>query len=215
MDHNYLHKPSGYFDTARKSFVDILPINKEAKLLEIGTGSGDTAAYALSQGKCNWCCGIELCEQPANEAKQKIQQVIIGNIENLELDLPNSHFDILLMSEVLEHLADPWSVLRKIRPLMKPNSIVVAGSPNVCNRSVIWNLLQGIWKYEPNGIYDMTHLRWFSPDSYKKMFEDCGYTVDHVGPAFPLRWKAKLLNKLTFQKFQHLLHSQIQLRAHI
>ncbi len=214
MTQDYTQKPAGYFDTARKSFIDLLPRNPEARLLEIGTGSGDTAAYALAEWKCGWCCGLELCEGPAAEARKKIQQVIVGDVERINLDLPEKSFDILILSEVLEHLVDPWSVLRRLRPLMKPGALVVAGSPNVCHRSVIYNLFRGEWRYESRGIYDATHLRWFSPSSYRAMFEDCGFAVDAVGPSYPLRWKARLFNKVTGKRFEYLLHSQILLQAH-
>lgn len=214
MIQNYSQKPPGYFDIARKSFIDLLPQNPEARLLEIGAGAGDTGAYALAEGKCGWCCGLELCDGPAEEARQKIQQVIVGDVERIELNLPNKSFDILILSEVLEHLVDPWSVLRRLRPLMKPGSIVLAGSPNVCHRSVIHTLLRGEWHYEPKGIFDATHLRWFSPASYKAMFEDCGFIVDKVGPSYPLRLKARLFNALTARRFEYLLHSQILLQAH-
>ncbi len=75
-------------------------------------------------------------------------------------------------------------------------------------------LLRGRWDYEREGIMDETHLRWFSPATYRLLFENAGYIVDRVGPAFPLKGKRRLLNALTFGRFQHLFHSQIELRAH-
>jgi SAM-dependent methyltransferase len=214
MSLDYSLKPAGYFGGARKPFVDFLPRNPQARLLEIGAGSGETAAYALAEGKCGWCCGVELCEGPAREARAKLQQVIVGDVERVELDFPESYFDILIMSEVLEHLVDPWSVLRRLRKLMKPGSIVVAGSPNVCHHGVIRSLLAGNWRYEPRGVFDATHLRWFSPKGYREMFESCGFIVDEVGPAMRLRPKARFFNLLTQGRFEYLLHSQTVLKGH-
>jgi len=214
MGMDYSQKPVGYFNGARMPFVDALSRNPEARLLEIGAGAGETAAYALAQGKCGWCCGVELCEGPAQEARKKLQRVIVGDVERIELDFPENYFDVLLMSEVLEHLADPWSVLRRLYRLMKPGSIVMAGSPNVCHHSVIRSLLRGRWRYEARGVFDATHLRWFSPTSYGEMFETCGFIVDEVGPARPLNAKARLFNFLTGRRLEYLLHSQIVLKAH-
>jgi ubiquinone/menaquinone biosynthesis C-methylase UbiE len=211
---DYSQKPSGYFSGARMAFVDMLPPNPEGRLLEIGAGSGATGAYALAQGKCGWCCGVELCEVPANEALQKLQRVIVGDVERIELDFPEKYFDVLLMSEVLEHLADPWTVLRRLRPLLKTGAIAIAGSPNICHLGVIRTLLRGQWRYEGRGVYDMTHLRWFSPGSYREMFESCGFVVNHVGPARPLNPKARFFNLITGRRWEYLLHSQVVLRAH-
>jgi len=210
----YAAKPQGYFDGARASFVDALPPNPSAKLLEIGAGTGATSAYALATGKCGWCCGVELCEAPAQLARTKLQQVIVGDVEDLDLEFPDNHFDVLLLSEVLEHLRDPWAVLKQLARLLKPGALVMAGSPNVSHHSVILNLLRGAWPHESHGIYDATHLRWFTPTSYRRMFEECGFIVDSVGPARPLHAKARLFNVLTAGRLRHLLHSQIWLRGH-
>jgi 2-polyprenyl-3-methyl-5-hydroxy-6-metoxy-1,4-benzoquinol methylase len=211
---DYSEKPVGYFSGARTAFVDVLPRNPAARLLEIGAGSGATAAYALAEGKCGWCCGVELCEGPAQEARARLQQVIVGDVERIELNLPEKYFDVLLMSEVLEHLVDPWAVLRRLRPLMKPGALVIAGSPNVCYLGVIRTLLRGRWRYEDRGVFDATHLRWFSPSGYREMFETCGFVVDEVGPARRLNWKARSFNFVTGRRWEYLLHSQIVLRGH-
>jgi 2-polyprenyl-3-methyl-5-hydroxy-6-metoxy-1,4-benzoquinol methylase len=210
---DYSQKPLEYFEGARKPFVDALPPNPNARLLEIGCGSGATAAYALAEGKCGWCCGVELCEGPAEEARKKLQQVIVGDVERIDFDFAGNYFDVLLMSEVLEHLADPWALLRRLFKLMKPGAVVIAGSPNVSNRFVIATLLRGDWPQESKGVFDATHLRWFTPASYQRMFEKCGFVVTHVGPASPLRPKARLFNALTCKRLEHLLHSQISLQA--
>jgi 2-polyprenyl-3-methyl-5-hydroxy-6-metoxy-1,4-benzoquinol methylase len=213
MGLDYSQKPAGYFNGVRMSFVESLPHNPEGRLLEIGCGSGATAAYAAEAGKCGWCCGVELCPGPAEEARKKLQQVIVGNVEQIELDFPENSFDVVLLSEVLEHLADPWAVLRRLFKLMKPGALVFAGSPNVCHRHVIWTLLCGDWPLDSKGVFDATHLRWFSPASYRRMFENCGFVVTKIGPANPLRTKARWFNMLTGKRFEYLLHSQIHLQA--
>ena len=211
---DYSQKSSQYFKGVRKAFVDSLPRNPEGRLLEIGCGEGGTSAYALAAGKCGWCCGVELCEQPARAARARLSQVIVGNVEQIELDLPEHSFDILLLSEVLEHLVDPWTVLRRLRRLMKPGGLVRSGSPNVCHHSVVRALLRGRWRYEQKGIFDATHLRWFSPTTYGELFESCGFRVDAVGPADRLRAKARLFDVATFGQLRHLLYPQIYLQAH-
>ena len=210
----YGSKQRGYFTGARRTFLDLLPANAHARLLELGCGNGNTAAAALAEGKCGWTCGIELCEAPAAQARAKLNQVIVGDIENLSLDLSPTSFDVLLMSEVLEHLRDPASVLRRLRTFMKPGAIVLAGSPNVCHYSIILMLLRGRWDYEREGIMDETHLRWFSPATYRQLFERAGFFVDHVRPASPLHTKARFADALLLHRFEYLFHSQIELRAH-
>lgn len=213
-DSAYSIKANHYFEGVRRTFLEQLPHNPTARLIELGCGAGNTATAARAQGKCGWTCGIELCAEPAAQARSRLDQVILGDIEQLAIDLPPSSFDVLLMSEVLEHLRDPARVLAKLRPLLRSGAIVLAGSPNVCHYSVLLMLLRGRWDYEREGIMDETHLRWFSPATYRQLFENAGYVVDHVGPAWPLRGKHRLANAMLLRRFEYLLHSQIELRAH-
>ena len=191
-----------------------LPYNSSARLLEVGCGNGKTAYLARIEGKCGWCCGIELCDEPAAEARKRLDQVIVGNVEHMALELSEASFDILILSEVLEHLVNPGAVLQKLLHFLKPGAIVLAGSPNVCHRSVVRMLLAGRWEYAHSGIMDTTHLRWFTAHSYRALFEENGYIVDHVGPANPLRRKARLVNALLFNRWEHLFYTQIYLRGH-
>lgn len=209
----YQYKGRRYFLGKRQGFVNELPTDRTGRLLEIGCGAGNTAAYAKSQAKCGWCCGVELCPEPASEAARNLDQVIVGDIEEVPLDFPSGHFDTLIMSEVLEHLRDPWATLRRLHPLLKPGALVLAGSPNVAHHTVLRMLLRGRWDYATVGIMDQTHLRWFTPDTYVQLFENSGYRVESVGPATPLGIKASWFNKLTLRRFEYLLHTQIQLKA--
>jgi SAM-dependent methyltransferase len=209
----YAPKPTEYFGGVRRPFIDALPDSPTGRLLELGCGRGGTAAYALASGKCNYAAGIELCEEPAAEAATILHRVIVGDVEVTPLPFEDNYFDVLIASEVLEHLKDPWTVLRALHRVLKPGAFVVAGSPNVAHYSTIRMLLGGRWDLDAEGIMDRTHLRWFTPRSYAEMFRDCGFTVLNVGPAFPLRPKPRFANALTRGRFDYLLYTQIALTA--
>lgn len=209
----YSRKKANYFGGIRKDFIDFLPVSPNARLLEIGCGTGDTAHYGLTTNKCGWCAGVELCEEPGNEAKKKLDQVIIGNIEELDLPFKEEQFDILILSEILEHLYNPRNVLRKLNRFLRPGAHVVAGTPNVAYWRIVSMILRGNWSYSDCGIMDDTHIRWFTPLSLKELFESTGYTVTSVEPARPLEWKAKITGLLMLGMGNHLLHPQIVLKA--
>lgn len=193
----------------------MLPVNKDGRLLEIGCGNGDTAAYARLQSKCGWCAGVELCATPAREASTKMDEVHVGDVETLKLPYPEKYFDSLLMSEVIEHLRDPWGTILRLRSHLKPGAWVIAGSPNVAHHSVLRMLINGRWDYSSEGVMDRTHLRWFTPRTYRELFEGCGFDVIFSGPAIPLGTKARWVNRLTLGKFEHMLCSQICVVARV
>ena len=118
----YDAKEKGCFGGARRDYIAELPNNAEACILEIGCGNGDTGALAISEGKCACYCGIEVYDPAAEVAKSKITEVITGDVEKFKPLWPNEYFDAMILSEVLEHLVDPWAVLRQLRLLMKPGA---------------------------------------------------------------------------------------------
>lgn len=210
----YSAKASEYFTGVRYDYIAALPRNSNARILEIGCGEGETGALALSRGKCAVYCGVDICRSAAERAKEKISEVLVGDIEQLELPWGARTFDALILSEVLEHLVDPWATLRKIRLLVKPGGLLFASSPNVAHYRVVGMLLRGEWTLTDLGIMDRTHLRWFTPNTYRALFESCGYCVDSVRELAPLSKKARVATMLTFGRLKHLFISQIDLRAH-
>ena len=209
----YIGKPARYFTGARRLFIDDLPAAPAARLLEVGCGNGATCAYAKATGKAGWCAGVELCPEPAAQAAAAVDQVILGDVESADLPFPPQHFDALILSEVLEHLRDPWAVLQRLHALLKPGAWVMAGSPNVAYYKILLMQLRGRWDYEPMGVMDRTHLRWFTAATYRQMFEECGYRVEWAGPARSLHFRERVANVLSLGTLQHTLHQQIYLRA--
>jgi 2-polyprenyl-3-methyl-5-hydroxy-6-metoxy-1,4-benzoquinol methylase len=209
----YSAKPDHYFVGARADFVEDLPDSPDAAILEIGCGVGGTGRLAIANGKCARYCGIELNMHAAAAAARHLHEVIHGDVEALDLPWSPGQFDVLIMSEVLEHLTDPWSVLRKLHPLLKPGALILAGSPNVSHYRVILMLIRGDWQLADSGVMDRTHLRWFTPRSYGRLFDATGYEVLStvgIGQDGP---KARIASKILIGRCNWLWAKQIKIRA--
>lgn len=210
----YADKIEGYFAGARPDYVDALPADPGAAILEIGCASGGTGAMALAAGKCGRYVGVELMPEAAETARGRLTEVHVGNIEALDLPFAPASFDALIMSEVLEHLTDPWGVVRRLSGYLRDGALLFASSPNVAHYSVARNLILGRWPLADHGIMDRTHLRWFTPATFRAMFEDAGFAIDSIGPIVPLGPRARLLSRLTGGRADHLLIRQTSVRGH-
>lgn len=210
----YGDKNREYFAGARADYVTALPANSAAVILEVGCGNGNTGRLALAEQKCSRYCGLELDETAARTARECLSEVVVGDVEKIVLPWPEKTFDAVIMSEVLEHLVDPWAALRKIRPLLRAGALVFASSPNASHFRIVRMLAQGRWDLQDHGAMDRTHLRWFTPITYQKMFESCGYHVDKIGPLTPLNGKAKALCALMGGWGKHLFTYQISVQGH-
>ncbi|MDO6414985.1 class I SAM-dependent methyltransferase [Sphingomonas sp. BIUV-7] len=182
--HDYGVKRDEYFSTPRYDYVDLMPAGA-ASVLEIGCGTGATGHHARSEGKAAFCVGVEMFEPVAIKARDVLDAVHIGNIEQMDLPYEEETFDFLIMSEVLEHLIDPQAVVSRLVKLLKIGGRVFASSPNISHLAVIRHLMRGRFDYVEEGVMDKTHLRWFTPSSFATLFTEAGVTVDHLGSVYP------------------------------
>ena len=135
----------------------------------------------------------------------------VGDSAQIDLGPLAGKFDVLIISEVLEHLTDPWTTLERLVQCLKPGGAVFASSPNIAHWQVLKDLVLGRFVYADVGVMDKTHLRWFTPNSYREMFEGAGVEVLEVRALTSARWKARTLDTLTGGRFRHLFMAQIMI----
>ena len=59
---------------------------------------------------------------------------------------------------------------------------VIASVPNIRNLQSLDDLAAGRWEYGPNGVLDITHVRFFTRETLRRLFEETGYTVTQMEP---------------------------------
>jgi SAM-dependent methyltransferase len=200
-----------YYQELRHPMLSLVRGNPK-RILEIGCASGQTMEYMRDQG-ADFVVGIEYSPDAAAMAKARgIGNVIVGDIERMDVDLEPSSFDLLIAGHVLEHLADPWTALKRLRRFLRPGGQLVGGLPNIrCQSVLLPLLLRGKWEYQPSGIMDWTHLRFFSRQTIQDLLEKTGFIVECIVPEFGP--KSKLANSATFKVFQNLLAFAYNLSA--
>ena len=178
---SYDNKPNGYFNNPRPEMLEFLP-GAAKKVIDIGCGNGTFAQTIINKNKAEvW--GIELMEAEAKLAKPILHKTFIGPCEDAIGDLPDNYFDAIYFNDVLEHLVDPYTVLKNIKTKLAPNGVVISSIPNLRYHSALYGLLiKKEFKYEDFGIMDRTHLRFFTGKSIAAMYTDLGYhIVQHTG----------------------------------
>jgi hypothetical protein len=92
-------------------------------------------------------------------------------------------------ADVLEHLVDPWTLLRGVvTDALEPGGTVVVSLPNVRFFETFWQLgVRGRWPRRPHGVFDATHLRWFTRADAVELLSGAGLAVEHVEPLIRIR----------------------------
>jgi len=172
----------GYYNRANPDLLRRIPLAAQ-RVLEVGCGAGALAAAYRKRNPLVHYTGIESHPRAAESARRACNIVIVGDIEHprtlevLDDSITGDRFDVLVLGDVLEHLRDPWSTLKKLAERLTPESVCVVCIPNVGHWSVVAGLLRGEWRYQDEGLLDRTHLRFFTLDSATALFRGAGLTV--------------------------------------
>jgi 2-polyprenyl-3-methyl-5-hydroxy-6-metoxy-1,4-benzoquinol methylase len=205
----YETKQAEYFGAARTQILPLMP-KHSTRVLEIGCGSGQTLEMLKSKGFCDETVGVELFDSAAEEARNRVDKVYCLDVEKGPLPEDLGTFDLILLLDVLEHLVDPWSFLKKIHSLaLKPHGKIIISLPNARHFTLVLPLLRGNFDYKERGILDKTHLRFFTRSSATRLIEEAGLTIDAVkSTSLDLNLNSGKLNLITLGLLSGFLTSQ-------
>jgi SAM-dependent methyltransferase len=110
-------------------FTDLVAASG-GRALDYGCGEGQTVALARSRGLDIW--GADTfggffagwAQSLLPQSRERVRR-----IENGRADYPDSHFDLIISNQVLEHVSDPEAVISDIHRLMKPGGTFIAAFP--------------------------------------------------------------------------------------
>ena len=173
------------YEGARPDVQAVVPIDA-TRILELRCSTRRVGA-AIKARQHVRITGVELDELYAEDAKASIDRAIRSSAEGFMAEpAPDSaYFDCLIAADVLEHLVDPWDVLSKSVSMLAPGATVVVSVPNV----LYWPQLRRLftehrWPRDDAGIFDRTHLRWFTRSDAIELIEQAGLDLVRVVPGY-------------------------------
>lgn len=171
--HAFVHSYANYHTSTRSEMLRLLPGDTRT-LLEVGGGSGNFARAFMAErgGRATL---LESNPQTAAVARTQGMEVLVGDFQAVPV---TEHYDGVVMLDVLEHLIDPLAALVKARQVLRRGGVLLLSVPNVGHWSVVWDMLEGKFDYQPVGILCNTHLRFFTRHGLEKLIADAGFRVE-------------------------------------
>lgn len=158
--------------------LDAIRRLRPRRVLDVGCGPGRFAAALRGVD----VVGIELDDRLAAVAEQHCSHVIRGSVEEaavVEDARSTGAFDIVLTLDVLEHLVCPAVALERLKTLLDPSGRIVVSVPNLLYYRERFNLLRGKFVTSPvGGLYDHTHLHFYSKSEVLKLVHRSGLGVE-------------------------------------
>jgi SAM-dependent methyltransferase len=172
-------KTGDYYDGFNEYLFRHVPPTAR-RIVEVGCARGRLGHELKQQWPERTVVGVGLDAAAAETASKRLDQVLVQDVTEGFADLESSSVDCVIFGDVLEHLYDPESVLRQARDLLAPDGVLLVCVPNICHFSVVKALLRADPMYQPSGLLDATHIRFFSYATFIKMLLDVGLLPDIV-----------------------------------
>lgn len=165
----------GTFVRRMKRLAGLVPIGR---VLDVGCATGYFLEVAAAAG---WeVFGVELSDYASELARRTFgDHVFNGTLE--QAHYPDGYFDLVTLSDLLEHVPDPRPFLSEVRRLLRPDGMLMIVTPDVTSLSA--RLMGGRWSH-----YKQEHLHYFSPETLMRLLSESGFSVVLKGAA------AKILN---------------------
>ncbi|ONH36816.1 MULTISPECIES: bifunctional 2-polyprenyl-6-hydroxyphenol methylase/3-demethylubiquinol 3-O-methyltransferase UbiG [Protofrankia] len=157
------------------------------RALDCGCGAGDSARLLAGRG---WSVTGITSDPAALAVAERVCETV--HLYDLTKGLPfaaDGSYDLVLLSHVLEHLADPAGLLAEARRVVAGDGLVVVALPNVLHYSQRVRFVRGRFEYSRTGVMDTAHLRFFTFDSALRLVRDSGLDVVTTLPDGGLPWR--------------------------
>lgn len=164
--------------TFRNMLKKILPYKKSGNILDIGTASGFLLEEAKKIGFEPY--GVELSEYSSSIAKQKFGNDRIHNGTIETSNFPENFFDLITMTDLLEHIQKPIEMLEICRKMLKQYSTgggyIMITVPDTT--SFTHNIMRSKWTQ-----YKLEHLFYFNKNNFEIMAKNTGFEIIYMKPA--------------------------------
>lgn len=149
-----------------------------ARVLDLGCGAGALGQLLQQQKHCT-VDGVTLSEEEAALARPHYRDLLVADLEQLNLAevFAGQRYDCIVCADVLEHLKQPERILAACQDLLAPQGQLLISIPNASYSGLLLELMQGEFRYRPEGLLDRTHLRFFTRQSLIRLLTEQGWAI--------------------------------------
>ncbi len=174
---------SNYYGNINIELLRWIPLAAR-RVLELGCGEAALARAYKARNPAAEYVAVEAHPPAAAIARTRVDHLIEADFMAMDTDAIAALglFDVIVLGDVLEHLPDPWRALKTLSGMLTPQGRVALSVPNVSHWSALANLMSGNWPAEDAGLFDRTHLRFFTLASLQTILAQSSLTIERARP---------------------------------
>lgn len=151
----------------------------DKKVLEVGAGSGMMTKHLVKSKSCD-VVALEINPASLEKLRSYVDRAYAVDLNDpswTDAVAGEGKFDAIIAADVLEHLYDPWAVLKGMKSLLNDSGSIVISLPHVAHSAVISCLIEEDFEYREWGLFDKTHIRFFGLHNIHALHASAGLAI--------------------------------------
>ena len=169
-----IHSFGNYYGGKREDLVNFVPESAK-RILDIGCANGGFGELIQAKRSDIHLTGVEMNQIMAKNASIHYDRIHTMKIEDVHFE---TTFDHINCGDIIEHLYDPWQMLKLLYSLLNRGGSFVVSLPNAGHWTVVKDLAAGEFQYLPVGLLCLTHIRWFTEKSIRQALLDVNFEIE-------------------------------------
>jgi len=160
------------------------------RIVDVGCGDGSATHLVKEVDARNTVIGVDWSATALAQARTRGLLVVQGGVESAGLPLPDACADVVIMSELIEHLVDTDAAVDEARRVLRPGGVLLLSTPNLAawfNRGLVGLGIQPVFsEVSLRGIYGrpghevVGHLRLFTRRALVEFLTARGFRCERV-----------------------------------
>lgn len=158
------------------------------KILDVGCSNGALGRKLKAFFPHSYVVGIEHDKVMAQLATAHLDRVIAEDLDGTawKNEIQDEMFDLIICADVLEHTKRPDIILSELTKHLDHQGKIIISLPNIRHWSAIFQIaVLGDWPERNSGIFDRTHLRFFTRQSAIRFITNAGLQLQQVVGKYP------------------------------
>lgn len=173
------------FEVYLDSLETLFP--RKGRLLDVGAASGYFVEMAYKRGWGSY--GVEISDYAASLGRGKNLNITTGTLKDVPFG--PDFFDAVTLWDVIEHITDPRTELKRIHNILKSGGVLAINTPDT---SSFW---ARIWGRRWHLLVPPEHLIYFNPANISRLLRENGFdvlSIRKIGKKFTLQYVALVLS---------------------
>lgn len=166
----------GIHRNREKKLLSLIEVDlKDRKVLDIGCSTGYLGSKIKERGA--EVIGIDISSEAVKQAGKLLDKAMVVDLNEGKLPFKDNTFDLIIASELIEHLFQPIIILKEIYRILKPTGKVLLSTPNLLYWGNRLKFLKGEFVYQKSGVFDEGHVHFYTHATLKDDLEKAGLKI--------------------------------------